>query len=162
MVLHRNMLSHAHMYTRTPTRTRRRFRKHFDSLRFLILKNILKKVLAIFPILYKVLLVMKNITKLQFTSIEAILLMVLTSILSIICTWLVFVFVVVFPTQKLAVDRGFAKWVVTDNAMGSTKFVWNDLQEIDTEGFTDPDSEVQDMDLMAGVDEPLPRIKNRK
>jgi hypothetical protein len=105
---------------------------------------------------------MKNITKLQFTSIEAILLMVLTSILSIICTWLVFVFVVVFPTQKLAVDRGFAKWVVTDNAMGSTKFVWNDLQEIDTEGFTDPDAEVQDMDLMAGVDEPLPRIKNRK
>ena len=105
---------------------------------------------------------MKNITKIQFTSIETILLMVGTSILSIICTWLVFVSVVVFPTQKLAVDRGFAKWEVTDNAMGSTKFVWNDLQETDTEGFTDPDAEVQDMDLMAGVDEPLPRIKNRK
>lgn len=93
---------------------------------------------------------------------EAAILMVTTSMLSILCTWLVFVFVVVFPTQKIAVDRGFAKWEVTDNSMGSTKFVWNDLQEIDTTGFTDPDAEVQSMDLMALVDEPLPKIKNKK
>lgn len=105
---------------------------------------------------------MKNITKIQFTTFEAILLMVFTSILSIICTWLVFVFVYIFPTQKLAVDRGFAKWEVVDNAMGSTKFVWNDLQEIDTEGFNDPDAEVQDMDLMAGVDEPLPKLNKKR
>lgn len=105
---------------------------------------------------------MKNITKLQFTMYEAAILMVTTSMLSILCTWLVFVFMYIFPTQKLAVDRGFAKWEVVDNAMGSTKFVWNDLQEIDTTGFTDPDAEVQSMDLMAAVDEPLPKIKNKK
>lgn len=105
---------------------------------------------------------MKNITKHQFNTIEAFLLIVATSILSIICTWLVFVFLVVFPTQKLAVDRGFAKWEVVDNAMGSTKFVWNDLQEIDKTGFTDPDAEVHEMDLMAEVDEPLPKINKRK
>jgi hypothetical protein len=105
---------------------------------------------------------MKNITKLQFTLFKTILLMVFTSIMSIICTWLVFVFVFIHPTQKLAVDRGFAKWEVVDNSMGSTKFVWNDLQEIDTEGFNDPDAEVQDMDLMAGVDEPLPKINKRR
>lgn len=93
---------------------------------------------------------------------EAAILMVTTSMLSILCTWLVFVFMYIFPTQKLAVDRGFAKWEVVDNAMGSTKFVWNDLQEIDTTGFTDPDAEVQSMDLMAAVDEPLPKIKNKK
>lgn len=93
---------------------------------------------------------------------EAAILMVTTSMLSILCTWLVFVFMHIFPTQKLAVDRGFAKWEVVDNAMGSTKFVWNDLQEIDTTGFTDPDAEVQSMDLMALVDEPLPKIKNKK
>lgn len=105
---------------------------------------------------------MKNILKLQFTTFETILLMVLTSILSIICTWLVFVFMYVYPTQKIAVDRGFAKWEVIDNSMGSTKFVWNDLQEIDTTDFTDPDAEVQSMDLMGDADEPLPRIKNKK
>lgn len=105
---------------------------------------------------------MKNILKLQFTTYEAAILMALTSILSIICTCIVFVFVYIFPTQKIAVDRGFAKWEVVDNAMGSTKFVWNDLQEIDTTGFTDPDAEVQSMDLMSAVDEPLPKIKNKK
>lgn len=108
---------------------------------------------------------MKNITKLQFqlfSIFEVILLLVGTSILSIICTWLVFLFMVVFPTQKLAVDRGFAKWEVVNNAMGATKFVWNDLQEINTDGFTDPDAEVQNMDLMAGVDEPLPKINKKK
>lgn len=105
---------------------------------------------------------MKNITKLQFTMIETSILMGFTSMLTILCTWFVFVFVYIFPTQKLAVDRGFAKWEVVDNAMGSTKFVWNDLQEIDTEGFNDPDAEVQAMDLMAGVDEPLPKINKKK
>lgn len=105
---------------------------------------------------------MKNILKLQFTTFETIILMVLTSMLSIVCTILVFTFVYIYPTQKIAVDRGFAKWEVTDNSMGSTKFVWNDLQEIDTTGFTDPDAEVQSMDLMALVDEPLPKIKNKK
>lgn len=105
---------------------------------------------------------MKNITKLQFTTYEAAILMAFTSILSIICTCIVFGFVYIFPTQKLAVDRGFAKWEVVDNAMGSTKFVWNDLQEIDKTGFTDPDAEVHEMDLMAEVDEPLPKINKRK
>lgn len=94
--------------------------------------------------------------------VEAALLMGFTSMLTIICTWLVFVFVYIFPTQKIAVDRGFAKWEVVDNAMGSTKFVWNDLQEIDTTGFTDPDAEVQAMDLMKYADEPLPEVKKRK
>ncbi len=105
---------------------------------------------------------MKNITKLQFSMVEAALLMGFTSMLTIICTWFVFVFVYIFPTQKIAVDRGFAKWEVVDNAMGSTKFVWNDLQEIDTTGFTDPDAEVQAMDLMGDADEPLPEVKKRK
>jgi hypothetical protein len=32
---------------------------------------------------------------------------------------------IVSPFKKEAVDRGFAAWVVTDNATGSTKFEWN-------------------------------------
>lgn len=33
---------------------------------------------------------------------------------------------VVQPFQKAAVDRGFATWEVTDNATGTTRFVWNE------------------------------------
>lgn len=32
---------------------------------------------------------------------------------------------IVSPFKQAAVDRGFASWVVTDNATGSTKFEWN-------------------------------------
>lgn len=38
----------------------------------------------------------------------------------------VFMFIIE-PFHKEAVDRGFARWEVTNNATGATKFAWNEL-----------------------------------
>lgn len=34
---------------------------------------------------------------------------------------------IVQPFHREAVDRGFASWIVTDNATGSTRFAWNEV-----------------------------------
>jgi len=53
-------------------------------------------------------------------AITAIASSVLTALLGSIAVYLY----IVLPFQKAAVDRGFALWEVTNNATGSTKFVW--------------------------------------
>ena len=54
------------------------------------------------------------------TAIVAITSSVLTALVGSIAVYLY----IVLPFQKAAVDRGFALWEVTNNATGSTKFVW--------------------------------------
>ena len=54
------------------------------------------------------------------TAIVAITSSVLTAIIGSLAVYLY----IVLPFQKAAVDRGFALWEVTNNATGSTKFVW--------------------------------------
>ncbi|NDD92527.1 hypothetical protein EBZ37_10625 [bacterium] len=56
------------------------------------------------------------------TAIVAITSSVLTALVGSIAVYLY----IVLPFQKAAVDRGFAIWEVTNNATGSTKFVWVD------------------------------------
>ena len=54
------------------------------------------------------------------TAIVAITSSVLTALIGSLAVYLY----IVLPFQKAAVDRGFAIWEVTNNATGSTKFVW--------------------------------------
>jgi len=56
------------------------------------------------------------------TAIVAITSSVLTALIGSLAVYLY----IVLPFQKAAVDKGFAIWEVTNNATGSTKFVWVD------------------------------------
>lgn len=42
---------------------------------------------------------------------------------------------IIAPFNKAAVDRGFASWVVTNNATGSTKFAWNEPASVEENFF---------------------------
>lgn len=42
---------------------------------------------------------------------------------------------IIAPFNKAAVDRGFASWVVTNNATGSTKFAWNEPASVEEDFF---------------------------
>ena len=53
---------------------------------------------------------------------------------------------IVMPFNKEAVDRGFASWVVTNTATGSTKFAWKDPAVVEENIFDQ-------------IDEPLPALK---
>lgn len=57
----------------------------------------------------------------------------------------VYVFIML-PFNKEAVDRGFANWVVTNTATGSTKFAWKDPAVVEENIFDQ-------------IDEPLPALK---
>lgn len=54
---------------------------------------------------------------------------VFSGILSATLVALLLLFNVILPFQKAAVDRGFATWEVTNNAIGTTKFTWNELAQ---------------------------------
>lgn len=51
---------------------------------------------------------------------------------------------VIQPMQKEAVDKGFAVWEVTNNATGSTQFMW---------------VEYSAAEALAQIDQPLPAIR---
>ena len=50
-----------------------------------------------------------------------------SSLLTLSIGTIAVVFYIILPFNKEAVDRGFARWEVTDNATGATKFAWNEL-----------------------------------
>jgi hypothetical protein len=54
--------------------------------------------------------------------ITALISSVMTASLLVVCGFIY----IIQPFQKDAVDRGFAIWEVTNNATGTTKFVWNE------------------------------------
>jgi len=57
---------------------------------------------------------------------DAFVLMALTFILGIVLTFLACMIFMTAPLKKQAVERGYAEWVVMDNSIGATKFVWKD------------------------------------
>ena len=57
---------------------------------------------------------------------QAFVLMALTFILGAILTFLACMIFMAAPLKKQAVERGYAEWVVMDNSIGATKFVWKD------------------------------------
>lgn len=49
-----------------------------------------------------------------------------SSLLTLLLAGIAVCVFIIAPFNKAAVDRGFAKWVVTNTATGTTKFAWND------------------------------------
>ena len=58
-----------------------------------------------------------------------------SSLLTIILASIAVCVFIIAPFNKAAVDRGFASWVVTNNATGSTKFAWNEPASVEEDFF---------------------------
>jgi hypothetical protein len=69
---------------------------------------------------------MKN--KLPWSTLELVILMVFSSILTTSVVMIASHAYIVSPLKKEAVERGYAEWEVTNNSSGQTKFVWKDKQ----------------------------------
>jgi hypothetical protein len=57
--------------------------------------------------------------------LDTIILIILTSIMSICSTGLIYEWFVVMPFKRDAVEKGFATWQVINNSTGRTQFTWN-------------------------------------
>ena len=64
----------------------------------------------------------------------------------------VYVFIML-PFNKEAVDRGFASWVVTNTATGSTKFAWKDPLVAAKDAYAMED------EMLNQIEEPLPVLQ---
>ena len=53
---------------------------------------------------------------------------------TLVCSLAAILFVLQ-PLQKQAIERGFASWVVTNNATGATKFAWNEPASVEEDFF---------------------------
>jgi len=58
-----------------------------------------------------------------------------SSLLTLITASVAVCVFIIAPFNKAAVDRGFATWVVTNNATGSTKFAWNEPASVEENFF---------------------------
>ena len=58
-----------------------------------------------------------------------------SSLLTLILASIAVCVFIIAPFNKAAVDRGFASWVVTNNATGSTKFAWNEPASVEEDFF---------------------------
>ena len=57
--------------------------------------------------------------------LDTIILIILTSIMTLCSTGLVYEYFVVMPFKRDAVEKGFATWQVINNSTGRTQFTWN-------------------------------------
>ena len=67
---------------------------------------------------------MKN--QLMIREKDAFVLMALTFVLGSVLTFLACMIFMAAPLKKQAIERGYAEWIVTDDSLGATKFVWKD------------------------------------
>lgn len=59
----------------------------------------------------------------------------MSSLVTLILTSIAVCVFIIAPFNKAAVDRGFASWVVTNTATGSTKFAWNEPASVEEDFF---------------------------
>lgn len=67
--------------------------------------------------------------------INTIMVALMSSLLTLIITALAVCVFIIAPFHKAAVDRGFASWIVTNNATGATKFAWNEPASVEEDFF---------------------------
>ena len=76
-----------------------------------------------------------------------------SSLLTLILASIAVCVFIIMPFNKEAVDRGFASWVVTNTATGSTKFAWKDPLVAAKDAYDMEDS------LLNQIEEPLPDLQ---
>jgi hypothetical protein len=76
-----------------------------------------------------------------------------SSLLTLILASVAVCVFIVMPFNKEAVDRGFASWVVTNTATGSTKFAWKDPLVAAKDAYAMED------EMLNQIEEPLPAIQ---
>jgi hypothetical protein len=76
-----------------------------------------------------------------------------SSLLTLILASIAVCVFIIAPFNKAAVDRGFATWVVTNNATGSTKFAWKDPLLAAKDAYAMEDQ------MLNQMEEPLPVLQ---
>lgn len=76
-----------------------------------------------------------------------------SSLLTLILASVAVCVFIVMPFNKEAVDRGFASWVVTNTATGSTKFAWKDPL------LAAKDAYAMEDEMLNQIEEPLPALQ---